>query len=303
MTTRIHKNSKKAFLIVNKFAGHSKKVANVVNSVVSVFQKNNWQVEFAFTQFHGHATQLASDAATSGFDMVIAAGGDGTANEVAQGLIGKSIPMGIIPLGSGNGLAREMGIPMNILKSAHTLISGNKKQIDICRINSQHFLCTSGIGFDAQVADKMARAKSRGFMRYVQLSLKESFAFNPFKIKMKVDEFWIEKKVFLVTFANARQFGNNAFIAPKANISDGLIDVVVVNPFPKIWLPVFGIGLFLGIIHKLPFVEFYKAENINIEYSELNVYHFDGEPGIFSIPAEIRVDAEKLFIIGGKEEE
>lgn len=300
MTTRIHKNSKKAFLIVNKFAGHRKKIANSVNTVVSVFQKNNWQVEFAFTQFHGHASQLASDAATSGFDMVIAAGGDGTVNEVVQGLIGKSIPMGIIPLGSGNGLAREMGIPMNISKSAHTLISGNKKQIDICRINNQHFLCTSGIGLDAQIADKMAKAKSRGFIRYIKLTIKESIGFNPFKIKMKVDEFWIEKNVFLVTFANARQFGNNAFIAPKANISDGLIDVVVVNPFPKIWLPVFGIGLFLSIIHKLPFVEYYKAKKINIEYSESNVYHFDGEPGIFSLPAKLNMDSQKLLIISGK---
>ena len=114
---------------------------------------------------------------------------------------------------------------------------------------------------------------------------------------MKVDEFWIEKPVFLVTFANARQFGNNAFIAPKADISDELIDVVVVNPFPKIWLPVFGIGLFLGIIHKLPFVEYYKAKNIKLESADTQVYHFDGESGILQLPATIRVDSKKLNVV------
>lgn len=297
----MHNKPKKAFLIVNKFAGQRKKYSNALNTVVSVFEKNNWQVETVFTQFQGHATDLASEAVVSGFDMVVAAGGDGTVNEVAQGLLGKSIPMGIIPMGSGNGLAREMGLPMNILKCAQLLITGTKMQIDICRINNKKFLSTSGIGFDAQVADKMAKANSRGFMRYVQLTLKESIAFKPINIKMKVDDFWVEKNVFLVSFANSRQFGNNAFIAPKANISDGLIDVVVVNPFQKIWLPVFGIGLFLGIIHKLPFVEYYKAKNIELEYSESNIYHFDGEPGTFSIPAKIDVDSQKLLIVCGKQ--
>ncbi|MCA1758703.1 MAG: diacylglycerol kinase family lipid kinase, partial [Bacteroidales bacterium] len=225
---------------------------------------------------------------------------DGTVNEVSRKLIGTATPVGIIPMGSGNGLARELGISMNRKESTRLLIKRNIRQIDVCRFNNQHFLCTSGIGFDAQVADKMARAKSRGFLRYIQLTLKESIAFKPFRIKMKVDEFWVEKSVFLVNFANSRQFGNNAFIAPKANISDGLIDVVVVNPFPKIWLPVFGIGLFMGIIHKLPFVEYYKAKHIDIEYSESNVYHFDGESGTFSIPAKINVDSQKLLIISGK---
>ena len=294
-------NPNKVFLVINKFAGHRKNYITKITRIVSILRKNGSEVEFSVTQNPGHATQLAAKAAKSGFDLVVAVGGDGTVNEVSRRLIGTTTPVGIIPMGSGNGLARDLGIPVNIKESTRLLVNRNIKQIDVCRFNNQHFLCTSGIGFDAQVAFKMTRAKSRGFMRYVQLILKESFAYTPFKIKMKVDEFWIEKKVFLVTFANARQFGNNAYIAPKANISDGLIDVVVVNPFPKIWLPVFAISLFLSNIHMLPFVEYYKAKKIDIEYSESNVYHFDGESGTFSIPAKIRVAAEKLFIIGGKE--
>jgi YegS/Rv2252/BmrU family lipid kinase len=230
---------------------------------------------------------------------VVAVGGDGTVNEVARGLIGSQIPLGIIPMGSGNGLARDLGISMNIKKSASLLVEGKIKQIDVCRLNSQRFLCTSGIGFDAQVADKMAKASTRGFLRYIQLTIRESVAFKPFKIKMKVNDILIEKPVFLVTFANARQFGNNAFIAPKADITDGLMDVVVVKPIPKIWLPVFGIGLFLGIIPKLSFVEYYKTKRIELVSADTNNYHFDGEPGKLTVPTTISVDSEKLFVVGG----
>jgi diacylglycerol kinase family enzyme len=116
---------------------------------------------------------------------------------------------------------------------------------------------------------------------------------------MKVNEILIEKPVFLVTFANARQFGNNAYIAPFASISDELIDVIVVNPFNKIWLPVFGIGLFLGIIPKLPFVDSYKAKQIELEFADTPFFHFDGEPGQLTTPATISVDAEKLLVVVG----
>jgi diacylglycerol kinase (ATP) len=295
------KNFKKVFLVVNRFAGRRKKIFNEVIGVISVLNKNGCEVKFSVTEYQGHATKLAAKAAKSGFDLVVAVGGDGTVNEVSRKLIGTATPVGIIPMGSGNGLARELGIPMKLKKSARAMVKRNARQIDVCRFNNQQFLCTSGIGFDAQVAEKMKMVKSRGFLRYVQLTIKESIAFKPFKIKMKVDGLHIEKQVFLVTFANARQFGNNAFIAPKANISDGLIDVVVVNPFPKIWLPVFGIGLFLRVIHKFPFVEYYKAKKIKLEYSESFKYHFDGEPGTFSIPAEIKVDDKKIFIAGAKQ--
>ncbi len=295
-----HQNQKKIFLIINEFAGRRKKFDRAVKKLHSVLQANNAVVEYTNTNYPGHATELAAKAASLGFDIVVAVGGDGTVNEVAQGMIGKSTPMGIIPLGSGNGLARELGIPMNIEQSANTLFSGNPVQIDVCRINNQRFFCTSGIGFDAQVADKMGKARTRGFMQYIKLTIKESLNFKPFGIKLKIDDDLIEKKVFLVTFANARQFGNNAYIAPSASITDGLIDVIIANPFNKIWLPVFAVGLFAKFIHRLPFVESYKAKQIEIEFAGTSIYHFDGEPGNLDIPATVTVDTEKLLVISGR---
>lgn len=286
------------YLIINQFAGHGKKRKAAIECAVSFLEKKTGRVEFVYTQYPGHAIKLATKAADN-FDIVVAVGGDGTVNEVAQGLIGTSTTMGILPLGSGNGLARELGISMNIMKSAQTLLEGKTQQIDVCKINNQRFLCTSGIGFDAQIADKMSKATTRGFLRYIQLTIKESVAFKPFKIKMKVDDILIEKSVFLVTFANASQFGNNARIAPNASMTDGLIDVVVVNPFNKIWLPVFGIGLFTRLIPKLPFVDCYKAKQIELEFADTGFYHFDGEPGKLTVPAKITMDSEKLRIIKG----
>jgi len=294
-----HQNRKNIFLIINLFAGHGENRKRKIDTAVSWLKSNTDNVEFAYTEYPDHATELAAKAAGDGFDIVVAVGGDGTVNEVAHGLIETSIPMGIIPMGSGNGLARDLGISMNVVKSARNLIKGKTELIDVCHINNQRFLCTAGIGFDAQIADKMSKAKTRGFMRYIQLTIQESIAFKSFKIKMIVDGVLIEKPVFLVTFANAGQFGNNAYIAPAASMTDGLIDVIVVNPFNKIWLPVFGISLFTRIIPKLPFVDCYKAKHIELEIAGTNVYHFDGEPGKLTIPAKIAVDSEKLFVVTG----
>lgn len=285
----------KIFLIINNYSGHQQG-AQAVETVIPVLLKNGYKVEYAFTQYPGHATKLASEAAQAGFDLVVAVGGDGTVNEAAQGLLGTATPLGIIPAGSGNGLARELGISMDMSKAAQTLVDGTDLQIDVCRMNNQRFFCASGIGIDALIAYKMSKATSRGFLRYIQLSISESLLYKPVKVKMKIDGKQIEQPVFLVTFANASQFGNNAFIAPAASMADGLIDVVVVRPFSKIWLPVFALALFAKFIHKLPFVDCYKTRHVELEWTDTSIFHFDGEPGQLTLPATITLDPQKIFM-------
>lgn len=285
----------KIFLIINNYAGHQQG-AKAVEIVVPLLEKNGYQVEYAFTQYAGHATKLASKASITGFDLVVAVGGDGTVNEVALGLIGTNSTMGIVPVGSGNGLARELGISTNMLKSGRTLLSGTDLQIDVCRMNNQRFLCTSGIGFDAQIADQMSKASSRGLWRYVQLVIKESILYKSLNVKMKIDGKSFSQSAFLITFANASQFGNNAFIAPAASMTDGLMDVVVVKPFSKIWLPVFALALFTKAINKLPFVDCYKAMQVELEWTDTAIFHFDGEPGKLALPATIAIDSAKIVV-------
>lgn len=291
----IKPKAEKIFLIINKYAGHGK-AEKSVDSIVSFLKESGNIVEYTFTNHPGHAVELASAASEKGYNLVVAAGGDGTVNEVAQGLIGTETLLGIIPMGSGNGLARELGISMNIGKSAKALIEADVLQLDVCQMNNQSFLCTSGIGFDALVAEKMSKASSRGFLKYVQLVIQESIFFKPIDVRMKIDGVFVDEKVFLVTFANASQFGNNAFIAPGASMTDGLIDVVVVRKFAKIWMPIFAIALFSGFVPKLPFVDCYKAREIELQKANTPYYHFDGEPGKLSIPAHVRINEKKILV-------
>jgi diacylglycerol kinase (ATP) len=286
---------KKVFLVINRHAGH-KDGENALHVVVPYLSKKDCLVEYSFTDHRKHATELALKAAGDGYDIVVAVGGDGTVNEVAQGLYGAGVKMGIIPMGSGNGLARELGISMDLKKSAKALLKGKNLKVDVCKLNDQRFLCTSGIGFDAMIADKMSRATSRGFMKYVQLVLRESISFKPIEVRMKIDGVLIEESIFLITFANASQFGNNAYIAPTASMTDGIIDVVVVRKFPKIWMPLFAIALFSKQITKLPFVDCYKAKEVELQMADTPYFHFDGEPGKLTIPAKIRLGSEKIWI-------
>lgn len=291
----------KVFLVINKFAGHHKKIHEIKDDVIAFLQKNGCTVDYAMTQYCGHAKSITADALRRGFELIVAVGGDGTVNEVSQGLKGTGGKMGIIPIGSGNGLARELGISLNVTKSTRTLLEGKIRQIDVCSVNDQPFLCTCGIGFDAQIAWRMNQSASRGFLRYIQLTVRESLRFKPFKMKMNVDGTIREEKVFMVTFANISQFGNHAYIAPKAKINDGLVDMIVIKPFHKIWLPVLGILLFTPVLPVLPFVECFKIKKAVLLGADTTLVHYDGETDQLSSPSVITVDPATLPVITQKE--
>ena len=285
----------KIFLIINEFAGH-KQATSAVGQVIPFLEKNGYFVGHSVTGHPGHATELARQASLQGYDLVVAVGGDGTVNETAMGLISTYTPMGIVPVGSGNGLARELGIPMNVGKSARILIEGKNLLLDVCALNNQRFLCTSGIGFDALIADKMSKASSRGFLKYVELVVRESISYKPVRVVMTIDDKIVDQSVFLVTFANASQFGNNAYIAPGASMTDGLIDVVVVRKFFKAWMPFFAMALFSKWVPHLPFVDCYRVKSINLEVADTPYFHFDGEPGQLNVPAIIGLDEQKIWV-------
>ena len=288
------------FLVINKFAGHHKKINKIKDDVITFLQRNGCHVDHAFTQYGGHATTITADALQKGFELIVAVGGDGTVNEVSQGLKGTAGKMGIIPIGSGNGLARELGISMRVGKSKRTLLEGKIRHIDVCRINDHPFLCTCGIGFDAQIAWQMDQSASRGFWRYIQLTIRESLRFKSFRINMNVDGTVWNENVFMVTFANISQFGNHAYIAPKAAINDGLIDMVVIKPFHKIWLPVLGLLLFTPAIPLLPFVECHKIKGAELIEADAPRLHYDGEAEKPLFPAAIAIDHATLPVMAPK---
>jgi len=212
------------------------------------------------------------------YNTVVAVGGDGTVNKIASVLINTNIAFGIIPMGSGNGLARHLKIPLTITKAIQLIIRGKNINIDSCAINNQPFFCTSGIGFDAQVGELFAHTKKRGFINYVKIILSLYKSYKPEEYLLEINDKIINVKAFLITFANANQWGNNAIIAPYADIQDGKINITIIKPFKFYNALAIVFRLYNKTIIHSPFAENYNAQNIKVLKRNSKVIHYDGEP-------------------------
>lgn len=222
------------------------------------------------TEHVNHASQLTKQAVTEGADKIIAIGGDGTINEVASSLLYSSIPLGIIPMGSGNGLARHLGIPLSFTKALDRAINGQQITIDAGKWNDRPFFCTAGLGFDAYVASHFASRGKRGFLNYIYSSLVLLFKYKPISIK----EFG---PVFSFTVANANQFGNNAYISPNSDLQDGLLEVIRVKPSNLFHIIFLGISLFSKKLHLNSRSEVSTVTSLTFHTTIGIPYHLDGE--------------------------
>lgn len=229
------------------------------------------------TQYAGHATVLARQAVADGIAVVCAVGGDGTVNEVAQGLLHSSTALAILPRGSGNGLARHLNIPMNLSHAISILNHLHRSRIDSCQINQHPFFCTAGIGFDAHISSVFAASARRGLSTYVQLVLQEFMKFKPLPATLQLDGEQVEAECFVVAFANAAQYGNNAYIAPMADIRDGLVDVVLVRSLNFQKAIALGYGMITRRIATSSDAQYFKTSTITVRSQEPFKYHADGE--------------------------
>ncbi len=283
------------YLIINPRAGQGTMKKNM-GQLLGFFEKHKVAVSYDFTEKGGHATELAQKAASGNYQIIVAVGGDGTVNEVADGLAGRNVPMGIIPVGSGNGLAHDLKIPTNIKKAVDIIVNGTSHNIDLWQINDKLFLCAAGLGFDAAVAHQMALSTRRGRAEYIRLTIKEGIVAKPVGISLQIGNKKIEKPVFLASFVNASQYGNNAYISPGAKTDDGLLDIILIKPISKFLYPVLGASLFLGIIHWFRFYERYYTNSVTINHATTNLFHFDGEAVEMEFPVRITLFEKKLKI-------
>lgn len=228
------------------------------------------------TEYVNHATELAKYAIENKAEKIIVVGGDGTINEVAKQLIGSEIPMGIVPMGSGNGLASHLGISHNFRKAIKFALETNQSnKIDVAYFNERPFFCTAGIGFDALVANEFSKSKKRGFITYILTTFKMAINYQPLEAKELSEENFNE--YFSITFANANQFGNNAFISPGSNVMDNKIEVVKVKSVNFIEKLQLGISLFTKSIQKHSKVTILERENISFDVRNSQYFHLDGE--------------------------
>lgn len=231
-------------------------------------------------------------------DVFVAAGGDGTVHTVAAELVGTNKILGVLPLGSGNGFAKEFGFKMNVPSLLSDIKKAEATKIDVIEVNDNLCLNVAGIGLDSFVAHSFNNLKLRGFLPYVWLTFKTFLKLRPFHVTIRSEgEVIISEKLFVLTIANTRQFGNNAFIAPEARPNDGFIEVVMIKPFPKIFGSLFIIRLFTKKINKSKYVNHFKTDKEIVIETDETRFHIDGEPLEISGKVVIRIKKEVLKVL------
>ena len=273
--------------IINPVSGTSNKdkIPRLIDTVVD---SDRHEVSIMATEYPGHAHEIAEQAVKDGFDVVVAIGGDGTVNEVGSALCGTPTALAIVPCGSGNGLARHLRISMNANRALQVLNNGVVGKFDYCTVNGKPFFCTCGMGFDATVSYKFSNEGTRGFITYIKTALTEYIKYKPQEYIIDIDGMRMKEKAFVIACCNAAQYGNNAYIAPRATMQDGMLDLTVMHPFNIVESPLIGARLFLRQLGHDNHVSIYRGKHVIIERSHEDIIHVDGDPMIMPARVEIQ---------------
>lgn len=278
---------KQILALINPISGTANK-DYLPETIRQVVDSSIFDLSIRFTQRPNHAYQLAKEAAGNGYYGVIAVGGDGTVNETASALCDTNTALGIVPNGSGNGLARHLDIPMDINEALEIINNRNIGQYDYCTANNHPFFCTCGVGFDAQVSAKFAKSGKRGPLSYVKSAVSEYLKYRPQSYRITSPEGTIAEKAFIIACGNASQYGNNAYIAPNADMQDGLIDVTVILPITPLDTAMLGILLFSRHIDQDTNIISFRTPSLTIERDKSGIMHLDGETMMMPEKIEIR---------------
>lgn len=262
--------------IINPTSGTRSRV-DVAERIEQFLDHEKYKHEIVFTEYAGHAPELAKEAADKGCEIVVAVGGDGTVNEVARGLLNTETALGILPKGSGNGLARHLQIPLSLDAAIKNLNTGHTATIDSGSINGHPFFTTAGIGFDAYISSVFAGNKKRGLQTYVELVMKEVMNYKHLPMKAIINKKTLETDCYVMAFANAAQYGNNAYIAPLADIEDGLLDVCLVRKLDLVKALNLSYCMLTKQLAHPDSAEYFKTAHVKVSTSQPIMYHADGE--------------------------
>ena len=279
--------------VLNPVSGNGNK-DKFIEKVKQIELWQDWSYSVLFTERVGHATELAKEYSTK-VDYIIAVGGDGTVHETAKGVAGSDAIFGIIPMGSGNGVARHLKIPTTIDAAIKMIRFSGIHKIDTLRINNNFLLGVGGAGFDAHIAHEFDKAPTRGLSTYTQLSFREFFKFEPIEYSFKIDNNKISGKAFLFAIANSSQWGNDFFISPKSSMKGGKAKLIVVEATNKAKATLLAPTLLTKSILRLPFVKSYDFEELKFSLNT-QTFHIDGEPKIIEGKQTVKVVEEDLFV-------
>ena len=285
----------KIVFIINPIAGGKNK--NHFSKVISShLNASKFEYELIQTESEKHAYELTKAAILNGAEIVVAVGGDGTINEIGSALIGSACTLAIIPYGSGNGLARSLKIPMNTIQAVKLINQFKTAKIDAAKLNEHYFFNMSGMGFDAHISHVFAKDKNRGLLGYVKATFSELKNYRSKNYKIIIDGKTLEEDAFILSVANSSQYGNEAHIAPRAELQDGLLDLVIVKPFPLYLMPLLALRMFLKTADQSKYLISLQGKSILINRNN-NVIHLDGEPKLVTENIQIQILAKAINVI------
>lgn len=288
--------SRKALFVINPISGSKNKtrLPDLIHSLLK--NKIDYKIIFWQSAEQDIENIIKKEITDNNFTMLVAAGGDGTINKMANCIKNTNTSLGILPFGSGNGFSRFLKIPMNISEAINIIATGREVMIDTCSINNRSFFCTAGVGFDAYIGKLFNEGGKRGAWTYVKKITKEFSKYTAEDYEIIVDGKKYFKTAFLITFANANQWGNEAQIAPEANVQDGLLNITVIKPFKVYHAPLLATRLYLKNIHKSGLVETFKGKEITVIRKNEGPAHFDGDPEIMGEKIEVKIFPSTLKV-------
>ncbi len=290
----------KILFILNPKSGKTFLDQDRLETMAKCIQLNFPGADMRLTKSAGHATELAQEAAANGYEAVVAIGGDGTINETARGLVGTNTALGVIPKGSGNGFARELGMPFLFEEAVMRLQRAQMHKCDAGRANGELFLNLAGVGIEAEIAWKfMEQGKTgiRGMWPYFKIGAQTVFSYKPKTLQLDLDGTPCTLSPLTLVFANGRQYGSNFKIAPKANLSDGELDMVIVQDAPKWKLALAAPSFFTDNWRPFGITETTHAKHAVIRSPGDIVYHVDGEPRKTKDQLEITIQPGALNVL------
>jgi len=289
---------RKALFIINPISGGKRK-DRVPDLIQNNLNLDLFSETIVFSDGVNHAREITNEKKND-YDLIVAVGGDGTINEIASALTCNDIPLGIIPYGSGNGLSRFLGIPMNTEKAIQNLNNWKIERIDSATLNGLPFFNMAGMGFDAHISEVFSGGMERGFFNYIKSSVVEFNKYRSQTYNLTIDGVKFKRDAFMISFANSSQYGNNAHISPGASVQDGLIDVCIIKQFPFWRLLEMGLRMLTKTSEQTKYVEIMRGKNIIVEREQDGPVHVDGEPMYMGTSIEIAINSLSLNVMVGE---
>lgn len=289
---------KRIWFIINPISGVRRK-DDIPSLVREYLDHNQYDFEIQYTTHKGHGSELAKEARNLAIDIVCAVGGDGSVHEIGTSLIGSNVLLAIIPIGSGNGLARHMNIPLTIKKAIHCINDQHKITMDTILVNEQAFLGVGGYGFDALIAQKFEGSRRRGLSTYFKLFFREFFKYNPINISVDANGQIKKLPVMLCTLANTKQWGNGLVVSPNSDATDGKVELILLKPFSFWRLPILAMQFLFRRSDKSALMEVISFDKATIRVSE-KIAHYDGESMATKGVLHVKVVPKSLQILVGK---